>query len=148
MRIIKNILILFFGLPFIIAIVMAAYRSSSGPKSPTVDSELQASATPTPEIEVLSYRGYERASGFYSVEGQVRNTTTEPIRSVFAVATWYGANGEFITTDDALIEYQPLMPSQTSPFQVLTNGNPLMKRFTVEFKTGNGRQLRHTERKK
>jgi len=50
------------------------------------------------------------------------------------VATFYDANGGFITTSDALIDYNPILPGQTSPFKVMKTENPAMKKASVEFK--------------
>jgi hypothetical protein len=89
--------------------------------------------TSTYHLALLSSRGYE-TYGYYIVEGQVKNLTDRSLENVTAVATWYDRNGQFISSDDALIEYNPLLPGQTAPFKTMTRGNPEMKRFSVEFK--------------
>jgi hypothetical protein len=43
------------------------------------------------------------------------------------VASWYDKDGTFISSDDAPIEYQPLMPGHTSPFKSLIQGMPRMR---------------------
>ena len=40
----------------------------------------------------------------------------------------------FVTSDEALIAYNPVLPGQTAPFEVLTQANPMMKKFSVTFK--------------
>lgn len=52
-----------------------------------------------------------------------------------AVVTFTTADGSFITSDTGLIEYDPLLPNQTSPWKVMTRWNPRMQRASVEFKT-------------
>jgi hypothetical protein len=61
-----------------------------------------------------------------------------------------GASSEdgVIKADDALIEFNPIMPGQTSPFHSLTTRNPVMSRFTVEFKHFFGESIPHRERSK
>ena len=36
--------------------------------------------------------------------------------------------------DTALVEYNPLMPGQTTPFKVMSTYNPVMKKCTIAFK--------------
>jgi hypothetical protein len=42
--------------------------------------------------------------------------------------------GDFVSSDDALIEYNPLLAGQTSPFKTITKGNPAIKRCKIGFK--------------
>jgi hypothetical protein len=72
--------------------------------------------------------------GYRRVEGQVKNITDAPLKSVEVVVNWYTASGTFVTSDDALIEYRPIMPGQTSPFDVSVHDNPQMDNYVVEFK--------------
>ena len=51
------------------------------------------------------------------------------------VVLWFTDDDTFITSDEALISYNPILPEQTSPFEVMTQTNPAMSRFLVEFKT-------------
>lgn len=105
----------------------------------TATSTSAPAPTPQPpraQLALLSSRGYEAEyGGYHYVEGQVKNIGTEPLRNVAAVATWFDKTGNFIKADDALIDYNPILPGQTSPFKTITSGNPAMSRFTIEFKT-------------
>jgi hypothetical protein len=126
-------------------------RTASGTASPQADAlstpstpttTPAATATPSPSLALVSARGYESDSGgFHYVEGQVTNLTDKPLQSVAAVATWYDKNDQFITSDDALVNFNPLMPGQTSPFKTITRSNPLMAKFTIQFKRLLGGQL-------
>ena len=69
------------------------------------------------------------------MEGQLNNITAAPIKNVTAVATWYSRDGTFVKSDDALIDYNPILPGQTSPFKTMSSTNPAMSKYTVEFKT-------------
>lgn len=82
------------------------------------------------------------------VEGQVQNISDAPLKSVQAVASWYSRDGSFISSDDALIKYDPILPSQTSPFTVMTRANPQMKKFTVEFKVFAGEKINTADRRR
>ena len=79
--------------------------------------------------------------GFSSVEGQVRNVSGESLENVMAVVTWLTDDGQFITSEEALISYNPILDGQTSPFEVMVQTNPAMKRFRVEFKELFGRPI-------
>lgn len=94
-------------------------------------------------LAIIASRGYESEHGnYWYVEGQVKNVSDEPLHNVMVVATWSDKDGQFIKSDDALIDYNPIMPGQTSPFQTITSGNPAMSRYSVDFKTLMGGTLR------
>jgi len=116
----------------------ASSATSSTPSTstpPAVPASKPKPQPPADQLAILASRGYESDSGgFFFVEGQVKNLTDTPLKSVAVVATWFDKDGTFITTDTALIDYNPLMPGQTSPFKTITRGNPRMSKFRVEFK--------------
>jgi hypothetical protein len=114
-------------------------RVTTGPATRAARTQPTASAD---QLALLSATGHESESGSYRyVEGEVENLTTAPLRSVAAVASWYTKDGTFITSDSALIAFDPLMPGQKSPFKTITRGNPQMSKFAVVFKTLSGRQF-------
>ena len=71
----------------------------------------------------------------------MKNISDGPLRGVEVVASWYDKNGNFITSDSAVIEYSPIMPGQKSPFKTISRANPLMQRYTVSFKQLFGGEL-------
>lgn len=84
------------------------------------------------KLELLGHGWHEEYS--YAVyEGQVKNISNSKMEHVQAVVTWYDNNGNMITSRSALIEYDPLMPGQTSPFKVIKSFNPAMQKAGVEF---------------
>lgn len=93
-------------------------------------------------LRLQSWRWGEEYS--YAVaEGRVRNVSDQPLKNVTAVVTWYSSSGELITSDNALIEYNPIMPGQASPFKVMARWNPQMEKATVEFKELLGGRIEH-----
>jgi hypothetical protein len=91
---------------------------------------------PTHQLALISSRGYESdGGGYHIVEGQVKNLSNVPLKNVTAVATWYDKDGGFIKSDDAIIDYNPILRGQTSPFKTMSSTNPEMSKFTVQFKT-------------
>jgi hypothetical protein len=51
---------------------------------------------------------------------------------VIAVALLFDLNDEFITTADVLIDYNPVLPGQVSPFEVMATYNPAVRKAGVE----------------
>jgi uncharacterized protein YgiM (DUF1202 family) len=85
---------------------------------------------------------WSHGHGYATAEGQVTNVSERSLKNVTAVVTFKARDGTFITSDDALIDYNPLLPGQTSPWKVLTPYNPAMKKAYVEFKTLFGGTIR------
>jgi hypothetical protein len=109
--------------------------STSGAAS-AVPSTPSRPPKPTYDLALISVTGYESTSGaYYIIEGQVKNVSSQPLQNVMAVGIWSNKNDEFIKSDDALIDYNPILAGQTSPFKTMSTGNPAMARFRVEFKT-------------
>jgi hypothetical protein len=87
----------------------------------------------TCQLELVKF-SWHTEYGHAILEGQVRNISAHSLRNVEAVATFYTKDGEFITSADALIDYNPILPGQASPFKVYATENPAMNKANVEFK--------------
>jgi hypothetical protein len=72
--------------------------------------------------------------GFRKCEGYVKNITNEALDDVEAVVTWVDANRTPYSTDDALIDYNPILPGQQSPWSTIGTDNPALTHFHVQFK--------------
>jgi hypothetical protein len=96
---------------------------------------LPPTATPLTATLILEPGNHWSVSSSYAeYEGQITNNTRTSLRNVEAVVTYYTKDGRFITSDDSLIDFDPLLPGQTSPFSVLTRYNPAMATASVQFK--------------
>lgn len=96
--------------------------------------ESASSTTPSgPSLELVAWN-WSTEHGFAKADGQVRNISPKPLENVAAVVTFYDKSDTFITSDDALIDYNPILPGQTSPFSVMARHNPAMRKASVEFK--------------
>jgi hypothetical protein len=121
--------------------------ATNRPTAPTArPGATNAPATaPAPAVDrlaLLSARGYEsEGGGYWYVEGQIRNISDNAIKGVMAVSTWYGQDDTFIKSDSAMIDFDPIMPGQTSPFKTISRGNPAMSKFSVTFKQILGGQI-------
>ena len=135
---------------FLLALILGSLGMSMG-RSPTRPTAAPVSArasapsapaeSPSPEpppptyaLALMSSRGYAEGS-FHIVEGQVKNVSDQALKNVTVVVTWFDKDGVFIKSDNTLIEYNPILAGQTSPFKTTTTGNPAMERFSVAFKT-------------
>lgn len=93
------------------------------------------------DLEILSHNWQRTTDAYVTVLGQVKNVTNEPIESVMVVASFYDKDKNFITYDDALIDYNPIMPGQVSPFKIIVRYNPLMNGYRIEFRTFAGEKI-------
>jgi len=94
----------------------------------------QATQTPqTPSLELLSMNCYEEYS-FFHITGEVKNITDKSLDNIEAVGSTYTKDGQLVKSDEALIEYNPILPGQTSPYEVLSTSNPEMAKCKVDFK--------------
>jgi len=72
--------------------------------------------------------------GYVTVEGQVGNISGRKLKNVEALAQFYTDDKTFVTSDTGLVEYNPLMPGQVSPFKVMLPHNPMIKTASISFK--------------
>jgi hypothetical protein len=93
-----------------------------------------------PKLELRSF-SWSRQSNYAVVEGLVRNLSDATLTRVQAVALMTDGSQQFISSNTALIEYQPLLPGQSSPFKVMVRWNPAMKSCRVEFKKLGGAKI-------
>lgn len=100
----------------------------------------RSAAPPEPELKIKSWR-CDIEENYTYVRGEVKNLTDQKIEHVLAVATYKNKAGELVKSDDALVEFDPLMPGQTSPFEVITRNNPEITNCELNFATMRGRQL-------
>ncbi len=84
-------------------------------------------------LEVRAWKFYIEYK-YAKVTGLVKNISNKPLSNVVAVVNFYDQRGNFIKSDSALIEYNPILPGQTSPFKVLTTANPAMVKSSLSFK--------------
>ena len=111
-----------------------AQTSPTSQRSPSTATPERALPTPEqPKLLLLNWTWHEEY-GYAIVEGEVKNISQETLKNVEAVAKFYTADKKFITSDDSLIAYNPILPGQTSPFKVSTTHNPAMNSASITFK--------------
>lgn len=92
-----------------------------------------AAARKGPPLELISWR-CESEHGYMYVRGQVKNVSSHSLKNVMAVGTFKTKSGQFIKSSDALIEYNPILPGQTSPFETGATRNPAFAQCNIDFK--------------
>ncbi|MDC0358157.1 zinc ribbon domain-containing protein [Oligoflexia bacterium] len=85
------------------------------------------------DLELIKW-SWSNSSSYVTAKGQVKNISGRKLKSVVALVSFFDKNDNFITSDTSLIEYNPIMPGQISPFSVIERYNPAMKTARVEFK--------------
>jgi hypothetical protein len=81
---------------------------------------------------------------YIEVKGEIKNNSKKDLRDVEAVATFYDKDNKYITHSSALIEYNPILSSQTSPFRIIEKYNPAIANVNLEFKFLSGDKIAST----
>jgi hypothetical protein len=93
-----------------------------------------------PSLALLSARS-ERTTGHVAVRGEVRNITAQQLERTLVTVTWRDENGQFITSGVALIDEDPILAGDTSPFEVVSTWTRQMATYDVRFTTLRGEYL-------
>lgn len=72
--------------------------------------------------------------GFNECKAFVKNITPESLQDVMVVITWVDQNGTPQSADQALIDYNPILSGQESPWSTIGTYNPALTRYRVQFK--------------
>jgi hypothetical protein len=117
---------------------------TSEPNSVPASTQTPAPVSPTPAPEYIlqcfSWSNYTEY-GYIHVVGEVKNISNVKLENVVAVVSFRTEDGTLVKTDDALIDYDVLMPGQTSSFEVLTTENSAIKKLGLSFKQLFGSQI-------
>ena len=133
----------FFVVPGAIGLIVSLITSPAPPPAaaarPTAQAPAAAPPTrpppPADRLALISMRNELAPGGEYeNVQGEVENISGTSLKNVAAVATWYDKDGGFIVSDTTLIEYNPILPGQRSPYHVLSRRNPAMAKYNIAFK--------------
>jgi len=117
------------GLGVLLGIGYMVRQTISTPNATDVTSNSSNGAAP---LELISWN-WGAKGDFVTINGEVKNASQEKFENLQAIVSFYGSNGELITTKDAFTKYTPLLPGQTSPFATMVNYNPAMRKAGIEF---------------
>ena len=130
------------GILYGIGAIFSSSNKTSSNSSMKPNTSIKTSG---PVLELQSWHWAENYS-YAIAEGTVKNLSSESIKNVTAVVQYYDKNNGFITSSDALIDYNPILPGQISPFKTMATWNPEMRKAGIEFKSLMGGTLTHIEK--
>ncbi|MFC1955016.1 FxLYD domain-containing protein [Chloroflexota bacterium] len=120
-------------------ITTSASMPPTSPETPPASTPIAPPSTTSPsngpgyKLQCLSWANYTEY-GYIHVVGEVNNISDSKLENVTAVVNFRTEDGTLVKTEEALIDYNPLMPGQTSSFEVLTTENPAVKKLGLNFK--------------
>jgi len=94
------------------------------------------------KLKLLDYN-FNREYDYITVQGQVKNISKENLEDIEVVVEFFDESDNFIKKDSALIEYNPILSEQTSPFEVISTDNPEIERYRISFKELMGGKINH-----
>lgn len=128
----------------IVATLDNGTSTSSSQRSPSPSASQQAQPAPAVTLKLLGLHTSRTSEHYVTTQGQVRNISGGSLKNVLAVVTYYDGSGSFISTDNALVDYNPLLPGQTTTFSVMAPYNPAMKSSSIAFAFLGGSAIPHT----
>jgi hypothetical protein len=95
---------------FAIGLVASLFspNDTSQPATSSATPPVRPAVPAVPPLQLLSVRGtIDSDVGYNTVQGQVKNVSAERLQNVEVVVNWYDSKNNFISSDSALIEYNP-----------------------------------------
>jgi hypothetical protein len=90
---------------------------------------------PTYKLALISGTCTQQSDiGFNRCQGFVKNVSGVSLENVEVVIEWVDSSGIPQSSDDALIDYNPVLSGQESPWNTIGTYNPALRRFRVMFK--------------
>ena len=118
-----------------LAVGGAAYWALSNSDADTPAAASAASAAP---LELVSLR-HERHGSRLSLAGLVRNPSAGiPVDGLTTVVFLFDAQGGFITSGRAGVDFKRIAPGDESPFVITVEAPPNVARYRVSFRTDAG----------
>ncbi len=117
----------------VLALIIIGLQSDSSPSQSVTQTTAPSVQSDEPKLELKAFN-CEYDSNFYTISGQVKNISDTSLKNVEALGQTFTMDGQYVNSEDSLIDYNPILPGQTSPFKVMMTMNPEMKRCKVSFK--------------
>jgi hypothetical protein len=99
--------------------------------TPQKKDQLEADARP--KLLLLS-SGWRKEAGYAIVEGEVKNISDKPLQNIEIVVGFFTDDDRLISSADSLIEFNPILSGQKSPFRTSVPYNPAMAGVKIDFK--------------
>ena len=108
---------------------------------------VQAPAGNDAPLELLSLRHVQETDRLV-ISGVVQNPRNgAPLNRVVATAFLFGADGTFLTSSRAPLDFTTLAPGIESPFVVNVPVTGIVTRYRIGFRTEDGRVISHVDRR-
>lgn len=132
---------------FLVILIVIIFSNIKGSKSNTTSYSPSTQRTtssqqetdsqkPNPTVDLLELvsKNQYREYNYINITGTVKNIGNKSLKDVVAVGLCYTEEGEFVKSGDALIDYNPILSGQTSPFHVIFSDNPEITKCAISFK--------------
>ena len=135
--------------PAIFVVILSAigYFYISSKSSPP--SNANQPTLPEPDsrpLELISRKCGKENINVYVI-GEVKNISSESMKDVMAVGRFRTKDGSLVKTEEAIIDSNPILPGQTSPFKVGGLDDPVITDCYLSFKNQSGQQLNYVSAK-
>lgn len=106
------------------------------------------SSRSVPKLEVQSWKKGRKSDSYIEIVGEVKNISTYSLDGIKALVSFYDKKGDLVNANDALIDFQPILPGQISPFKVIATYDPAMDKANIAFKESDGGTIASTVKDK
>jgi hypothetical protein len=125
--------------------VIGSFGDQDRTSSPVTTEREARKESVEPPLELQSWRcGTEH--GFIRVRGEVKNVSSAKLENVMVVGKFYTKSGDFVKSESALIDYNPILPMQLSPFEAIGTENPAISDCKISFKSLLGGSIAYTSK--
>jgi len=134
---------LFAWLAIIVVVSLSAigyFYISSKTSPPAIAKQSSRQAADIRPLELLARKCGKENTNVYIV-GDVKNISSESMEKVVAVAMFRTKDGALVKSEEAVIEFNPILPGQTSAFKVGGTDDPAITDCYLSFKNPSGQQL-------
>jgi hypothetical protein len=129
------------------AVGLAMASGSARRDTPTNANAASVPAAQNAPLELLSLR-HAQESQTLTVTGLVRNPRTgTPLAGIIATAFVFGADGAFLASSRAPLDFTTLTPGDESPFVVRVPVTGEVARYRIGFRSGDGRVIAHVDKR-
>ena len=122
-----------------------AYKCTMDPVKRAELSALYLQAFPKGKLPirplVLLNSNEQCGYGYCTISGRVKNISEHALSNIEVVGRWSDKNSTYEVTNDAMLEFNPLLPGQSSSFRVMHTDNPQLRWYRVNFKEFSGEEV-------
>ena len=118
----------------------ASKKTSNSPNAPSSavgqppPNDAAVNAPPSDKLALLSSKCTSDSIGYTTCEGFVKNISSQNLKSLEVVISWYDAAGVPQSTSTGFVKFDPLLVGQESGWKTFDKDNPALKTYRVQFK--------------